>query len=94
VHEGTVKVSGAATLAQAVRFVVLPPDGPVEWSADGLSFLENTKYRASFLPNRWLEMIDKESGKDSLPVGGVERPISAGSFPRLEELQQLAPHSR
>ncbi len=71
VHEGQIKLSGAATLTQPVRFVVLPPNDAVAWSSDGFSFLESAKNRASFLGNKWLEMLDKESGNDAQPAGGT-----------------------
>jgi len=71
IHEGEVRLSGAATLTQPVRFVVLPATGAVAWSAEGFSILENAKTRASFLANRWLELIDKDSGADSQPAGGT-----------------------
>ena len=71
VHEGGIRLSGAATLTEPVRFVVLPPTGTVAWSAEGFSILENTKTRASFLAGQWLELIDKDSGADSQPAGGT-----------------------
>jgi len=70
-HEGELRVSGTTTLTEPVRFVVLPPTGAVAWSEEGFSILENTKARASFLGDRWLEMIDKDSGGDSQPAGGT-----------------------
>jgi hypothetical protein len=90
VHEGQVRLSGATTLAEPVRFVVLPPTGAVTWSSDGFSILESAKYRASFLADWWLEMIDKDSGNDTLPAGGIDRTKGRANFPRLEELEQLA----
>ena len=71
VHEGGIRLSGAATLTEPVRFVVLPPTGAVAWSAEGFSILESTKTRASFLAGQWLELIDKDSGADSQPAGGT-----------------------
>jgi hypothetical protein len=71
VHEGAIRLSGAATLTEPVRFVVLPPTGAVAWSAEGFSILESTKTRASFLAGQWLELIDKDSGADSQPPGGT-----------------------
>ena len=68
-HEGEVRLSGAATSRQPVRFVVLPATGALAWSADGFSMLESTKARASFMAGRWLEMIDKDSGSDSSAGG-------------------------
>ena len=86
VHEGTVKVSGAAAISQPVRFVVVPPEGSVDWTWEGFSLRENTRFRASFLAGRWLEMIDKDSGQDLLPPGGGN-----GKFAPMEELERLAP---
>ena len=71
VHEGEIRISGAATLSQPVQFVVLPATESVAWRAEGFTVLENTKKRASFLADRWLEMIDKDSGADSQPAGGT-----------------------
>ncbi len=91
VHEGVVRLSGATVLSQPVRFVVVPAEGAVNWSADGFSFQESAKMRTTRLPDRWLEMIDKESGKDTLPAGGV--PVIGGRavFPGLEEQMQASP---
>jgi len=71
VYEGEARLSGAASLAEPVQFVVLPPAGSVAWSAEGFSMLETAKARASFLGDHWLEMIDKDSGSDSQPAGGT-----------------------
>jgi len=71
VHEGEVRLTGAATLTEPVHFVVLPPTSTTAWSAEGFSILEDPKKRASFLGDRWLEMLDKESGADSQPAGGT-----------------------
>lgn len=71
IHEGHLRVSGAAALAEPIRFVVLPPTGTVSWSGEGLQFLETAKRRASFLGDRWLELLDKDSGMDSKPAGGT-----------------------
>jgi hypothetical protein len=91
VHEGMVGVSGAATFTEPVRFVVVPSEGAVDWSAEGFSFQESARTRTTKLPDRWLEMIDKESGKDDLPAGGV--PIVGGRavFPQLNEQEQVSP---
>jgi hypothetical protein len=89
IHEGEVKISGAATVTQPVRFVVLPPTGTVAWSSEGFSMLENTKSRASFLAGRWLEMIDKDSGADSQPAGGTVFAGGPVESLRMEDLQKL-----
>ncbi|MCU1325859.1 MAG: glycoside hydrolase, family 35 [Bryobacterales bacterium] len=70
VHVGEARLSGAATATEPVRFVVLPQNAPVAWSADGFSFLESLRQRATFLPGRWLEFIGKDNGRDALPAGG------------------------
>ena len=91
VHEGELRLSGAAALSEPVRFVVLPPAGPVNWSAEGFSMLESSKYRSVSLGDWWLEMLDKDSGEGSLPAGGIDKTKGRANFPRLEELEQLAP---
>jgi hypothetical protein len=88
VHEGEVRLSGAATLAEPVRFVVLPPAGAVTWSSNGFSLLESAKSRASFLGDRWLEMIDKDSGADSQPAGGTVFTGGPVESLKLEDLQK------
>jgi hypothetical protein len=90
-HEGELTLSGAATLREPVRFVVLPPAGPLPWSADGFSFVESTKARASYFADRWLEMIDKESGKDEQPAGGTPITGKPAPLPRLEDLPGAGP---
>src|SRR6185312_6379299 len=87
VHAGEVKVSGAATVVEPIRFVVLPAAGSVAWSGGGFSILESAKLRASFLGNRWLEMIDKDSGKDSQPAGGT---VFSGGPVESIKLEDLA----
>jgi hypothetical protein len=90
VHEGEVRLSGAANLTEPVRFVVLPPVGSVAWSADGFSILENTTFRASFLSNRWLEMLDKNSGNDFQPAGGTDFDGGPVESLKMEDLQERA----
>ena len=70
-HTGEARLSGAAGTTEPIRFVVLPQNGAIAWSADGFSFLESLHQRAAFLPARWLEFITKETGKDALPPGGA-----------------------
>jgi len=91
VHEGEIRLSGAATLTEPVRFIVVPPTGAVTWSAEGFAFLENAKSRASFLADRWLEMIDKDSGSDAQPAGGTA--FSGGPLEslKMEDLEKLVP---
>jgi hypothetical protein len=85
-HEGGIRLSGAVTLTEPVRFVVLPPTGTVTWSAEGFTILESTKTRASFLGGQWLEMIDKDSGADSQPAGGTAFKGGSGESLKLEDL--------
>jgi hypothetical protein len=89
IHEGEVRLSGAAALTQPVRFVVLPATGAIAWSAEGFSVLESAKSRATFLANRWLEMIDKESGTDSQPAGGSDFTGGLVDSIRPEALEKL-----
>lgn len=86
VHAGTVRITGASSASEPVRIAVLPGDGSIVWSADGFSILESAKRRASFLGTRWLEMIDKESGKDSQPAGGTVWNGGPVETLRLEDL--------
>lgn len=90
IHAGEVRISGVANLTEPVRFVVLPPTGAVAWSADGFEILESSKLRASFMPGRWLEMINKDSGADSQPAGGT--PFNGGPVERLmlDDLEKSA----
>jgi hypothetical protein len=90
-HAGTLTVSGGAAFTEAVRFVVLPPDSSVAWSAGEFSLLESTKLRASFAAGRWLEMVNKDTGADSQPPGGT--PFNRGPVEtlRLEDLERPAP---
>jgi hypothetical protein len=90
-HAGEVRLSGSSTLREPVRFLVLPQTGSVAWNSDEFSFLESTKARASFLPNRWLEMINKESGSDAQPPGGTAFSGGPVSSLRIEDLQKAAP---
>ncbi len=90
IHEGEVRLSGAAALNEPVRFVVVPPTGAVVWAAEGFSILESAKSRASFLSDRWLEMIDKDSGNDLQPAGGTHFEGGPVESLRLEDLEKLA----
>jgi hypothetical protein len=93
-HTGEIRISGGTTLREPVRFVVLPATGAVAWKSDEFSFLESTKARASFLENRWLEMINKDLGSDSQPAGGTAFSGGPVSSLRLEDLQKAAPAKR
>ncbi len=87
-HEGMVRISGGAALSEPVRFVVLPAAGGVAWGAEGFSILESVRLRATFMGDIWLEMIDKDSGHDSQPVGGTAYSGSAAAL-RPEDLERL-----
>ncbi len=89
-HEGEVRLSGAASLTEPVRFVILPPAGAIAWSAEGFLILESAKSRASFLSNRWLEMIDKDSGSDFQPAGGTIFEGGPVESLHIEDLEKLA----
>ena len=103
-HEGEARLSGAASAIEAVRFLVIPQNGAVAFSSGGLSLLESAKARAAFLPGRWLEFIDKESGRGLITPGGV--PFTPGPIDpradalvfagqkivRLEDLEQQLPN--
>jgi hypothetical protein len=93
-HTGELRVSGAVTLREPVRFLALPQTGAIAWNSDEFSFLESAKARASFLPNRWLEMIDKDSGRDAQPAGGTAFSGGPVTSLRLEDLQKAAPAKR
>ena len=70
-HAGEARLSGAAVSSEPVRFLVIPSGGAVAWTADGFSFLESAKQRASFLPGRWLELINKDNAQNAVAAGGV-----------------------
>jgi hypothetical protein len=70
-HAGTVTVSGAAAAAEPIQFVVVPQTGAVAFSASGFSFIESAKTRASFMPGRWLEFLNKDNNQNSLVSTGV-----------------------
>jgi len=91
VHVGEARVTGAAEAAEGVRFVVIPPTGAVAWTADGFSFLESAKTRATFLAGRWLEFLNKDNGQNAIAAGGV--PFSGGSVEslKLQDLEQMVP---
>jgi len=93
-HTGEVRISGGTTLREPLRFVVLPATGAIAWNSDEFSFLESTRARASFLKNRWLEMINKELGSDAQPAGGTAFSGGPVTSLRLEDLQKAAPVKR
>ncbi len=71
IHDGAIRIGGAATFQEPVRFVVIPQNEAVKWTSGGFDVIETSKIRASFLAGRWLEMIDKSTGTDSQPAGGT-----------------------
>jgi hypothetical protein len=88
VHAGSVKVSGDAMSTDAVRFVVLDNETS-HLSSGPFDVMENARFRAIFMAGRWLEFLNKDSGKDALPAGGV--PFDDAKKPpsslRIEDLQ-------
>jgi hypothetical protein len=90
VHAGSVKVSGDAMSTDAVRFVVLDNETS-HLSSGPFDVMENARFRAVFMAGRWLEFLNKDSGKDALPVGGVA--FDGAKNPptnlRIEDLQAL-----
>ena len=74
VHAGVARLSGPATVEEPMRLVVIPQTSAVAWAADGFVFLESLHQRASLLPGRFLELVNKDNGKDAVPPGGVSLP--------------------
>jgi hypothetical protein len=70
-HAGTVTVSGAAMATVPVQFVVIPQTGSIAFSTSGFSFIESGKTRASFMPGRWLEFLNKDNNQNLLSGGGM-----------------------
>ncbi len=91
-HAGEVRVSGSATDSQPFQLLVIPQNEEVPFTSGSFSFRESAKYRASFLGGRWLEFLNKESGQNLLPAGGMALPAHAdpGAL-TLRELEALAP---
>jgi hypothetical protein len=102
-HAGSVMVTGAATSTEAIQFAVYPTGGAVAFSTGGFSLIESAKFRASFLPGRWLEFIAKDNNLNLLANTGV--PFGTGVIEtsgdalvlgdnrrtiRLPELEELA----
>jgi hypothetical protein len=103
-HAGMLVLSGAAAATEAVQFVVIPQNGAVAFPVNGFSLIESGKSRASFMPGRWLEFVDKENNRNLLPGGGMPftpGPIIADNDAlifaagqrtiRLADLEQLVP---
>lgn len=102
IHAGEARISGAAKSTEPVRFVVLPANGAVAFDSDGLSLLESATRRASFLPGRWLEFINKESGQNAIAAGGMafqqgaieprgDALVFGQKTIRIQDLEQMAP---
>jgi hypothetical protein len=75
-HAGSVIVTGAATSSEPIQFAVFPEGGAVAFSTAGFSLIESAKLRASFLPGRWLELINKDNNQNQLANTGV--PFTTG----------------
>ncbi len=103
-HSGSVNVSGPAASTEPVQFAVFPEGGAVAFSTGGFSLIESAKFRASFMPGRWLELVNKENNENLLASTGM--PFKPGPIQirgdalafqdgqqvlKLEDLQQLAP---
>ncbi len=100
-HAGAITVSGAAAATEPVQFVVIPQTGAVAFSAAGFFFIESSKTRASFLPGRWLEFLNKDNNQNLLANTGMAftgGPIEArgdalvfqDKTVKLEDLESLA----
>jgi hypothetical protein len=101
-HAGAVTVSGAASLTEPVQLVVIPQTGAIAFSTSGFSFIESAKVRASFMPGRWLEFLNKDNNQNQLASTGVafnagpietrdDSLVFADRTIKLEDLDQLAP---
>jgi hypothetical protein len=81
-HNGTAILSGAAAATEPIQFVIVPQTGAVAFSMNGFSMIESVKSRASFIPGRWLEFVNKENNQNLLASGGTPftpGPIQTGS---------------
>ena len=68
-HAGKAQLSGAAAATEPVQFLVIPPAG-VAGPPTVFLFSRARKTRASFMPGRWLEFINKDNNQNALPAGG------------------------
>jgi len=93
-HLGEAHVTGAAEATEAVRFIVIPQNNSVAWNADGFSFLESARTRAAFMPNRWLEFLNKDNGQNALPPGGIPSTQGPVETLRLSDLEPLVPKAK
>jgi hypothetical protein len=100
-HAGAIEVSGAASEMEPIQFVVIPQAGAVAFAASGFSFIESAKVRASFMPGRWLEFLNKDNNQNLLVSTGVvftpgpievrsDSLVFADRTVRIEDLEQIA----
>jgi len=99
-------VTGAASATEPIQFLVFPQNGAVAFSTSGFSFIETTRTRATFMPGRWVEFLNKDNNQNQLGGTGVtfaSGPIEARGdalvfqdqrMVRLEDLEQLAPKQK
>jgi hypothetical protein len=103
-HSGSAILSGAAAATEPFQILVIPQNGAVSFSMNGFSFIESAKSRATFMPGRWLEFINKENNQNLLAGGAM--PFTPGPIEaredslifaagqrtvRLGDLEQLVP---
>ena len=77
-HTGSITVTGAASASEPIQFAVYPAGGAIAFSAGSFSLIESAKYRASFVPGRWLEFVNKENNQNLLTSPGA--PFTAGQI--------------
>ena len=91
-HAGEVRITGSAFAVEPIRFLVVGTED-VRLSSNPFEILETARYRAVFTSGRWLEFLNKETGRDALPAGGITfdtSGVTSGSV-KIEELAGLAP---
>lgn len=105
-HTGAIAISGAANATEPIQFVVIPQAGAIAFSTSGFSFIESARERATFMPGRWLEFLNKDNNQNQLPSSGIaftpgliELRGDALAFQdqrtlKLDDLEQLAQKSR
>ncbi|HWE49046.1 MAG TPA: hypothetical protein VG273_04630 [Bryobacteraceae bacterium] len=96
-HGGEARLSwtagGAASKTEPVQFVVIPQGGAARFSGGEFSLVESARYRATFLPGRWLELVDKDNNRNLLPGNGVAS-TEAQKVARPEDLLPLTPQAQ
>jgi hypothetical protein len=102
-HAGRVSITGAGQGEEPVAFAVIPANGAVAFESEGIRVLESASRRATFLPGRWLEYLNKENGQNPIPAGGISfdaGPVEAAGDAltfggtktlRLSDLEGMAP---